>query len=114
MMYRVIVKYYYFDFTDLQEACDFALKSKDAYVPEDKGDDPNVFVFLMRRLYLMVEKINKIIEEINKADIPQGDYMDLEEVWNILRDEDLSFNDVLEGLVKVTNALLNIRAIINE
>lgn len=62
----------------------------------------------------MVEKINKIIEEINKADLPHGDYMDLEAVWDILRDEDLSLNDVLEGLVKMTNALLNIRAIINE
>ena len=62
----------------------------------------------------MVEKkINKIIEEINKADLPQGDYMDLEAVWEILRDEDLSLNDVLEGLVKMTNALLNIRSIIN-
>ena len=62
----------------------------------------------------MVEKINKIIDEINKADLPPGDYMDLEAVWEILRDEDLSLNDVLEGLVKMTNALLNIRAIINE
>lgn len=61
----------------------------------------------------MVEKINKIIEEINKADLPQGDYMDLEAVWEILREEDLSLNDVLEGLVKMTNALLNIRSIIN-
>lgn len=62
----------------------------------------------------MIEKINKIIDEINKADLPLGDYMDLEVVWEILRDEDLSLNDVLEGLVKMTNALLNIRAIINE
>lgn len=61
----------------------------------------------------MVEKINKIIEEINKAGLPQGDYMDLEAVWEILREEDLSLNDVLEGLVKMTNALLNIRSIIN-
>lgn len=62
----------------------------------------------------MEGQIEKIKNEIKKADLPQGDYMDLEEVWNILRDEDLSFNDVLEGLVKVTNTLLNIRAIINE
>lgn len=62
---------------------------------------------------MIEKKINKIIEEINKADLPQGDYMDLEAVWGILRDEDLSLNDVLEGLVKMTNALLNIRSIIN-
>lgn len=62
----------------------------------------------------MEGQIEKIKEELNKADIPMGDYMDLEKVWDILRDEDLSFNDVIEGLVKVTNALLNIRAIINE
>lgn len=61
----------------------------------------------------MVEKIEKIKEELNKADLPQGDYMDLEAVWEILRDEDLSLNDVLEGLVKMTNALFNIRAILN-
>ena len=60
----------------------------------------------------MVEKIEKIKEELNKVDFPMGDYMDLEKVWDILRDEDLSFNDVIEGLVNVTNALLNIRAII--
>lgn len=42
MMYRVVIKYYYFDFTDLQEACDFALKAKNAYVPDEKGDNPNV------------------------------------------------------------------------
>ena len=60
----------------------------------------------------MEGQIEKIIEEIKKADLPQGDYLDLEKLWEILRDEDLSFNDVLEGLVKVTNALLNIRAII--
>lgn len=42
MMYRVVVKYYYFDFTDLQEACDFALKAKNTYVPDEKGDNPNV------------------------------------------------------------------------
>lgn len=62
---------------------------------------------------MIEKKINKIIEEINKADLPQGDYMDLEAVWEILRDEDLSLNVVLEGLVKMTNALLNIRSIIN-
>ncbi|MBO7260406.1 MAG: hypothetical protein J6U97_02815 [Bacteroidaceae bacterium] len=62
----------------------------------------------------VVGRLEKIEEEINKADLPQGDYMDLEAVWEILRDEDLSLNDVLEGLVKMTNALLNIRAIINE
>ena len=61
----------------------------------------------------MVEKMNKIIEEINKADLPKGDYMDLEAVWEILRDEDISLNDVLEGLVKMTNVVLNIRAILN-
>lgn len=61
----------------------------------------------------MKEKIDLIIAEIVKADLPTGDYMDLEAVWDILRDEDLSLNDVLEGLVKVTNALLNIRAILN-
>lgn len=61
----------------------------------------------------MEGQIEKIKEEINKADLPQGDYMDLEAVWDIIRDEDLSFNDVFEGLVKVTNALLNIRAILN-
>lgn len=44
MMYRVVVKYYYFDFTDLQEACDFALKAKNAYVPDDKGDNSNVCI----------------------------------------------------------------------
>ena len=60
----------------------------------------------------MVEKINRIIEELNKAALPQGDYMDLEKLWEILRDEDLSLNDVLGGLVTMTNALLNIRAII--
>lgn len=61
----------------------------------------------------VVGRLEKIEEEINKADLPQGDYMDLEAVWEILRDEDLSLNDVLEGLVKMTNALLNIRAILN-
>lgn len=44
MMYRVVVKYYYFDFTDLQEACDFALKAKNAYVPENKVDHLSVCI----------------------------------------------------------------------
>lgn len=60
----------------------------------------------------MVDKINKIKEEINKADLPVGDYMDMDTVWDFLRYDDISLNDVLEGLVKMTNTVLNIRAII--
>lgn len=44
MVYRVVVKYYDFDFIDLQEASDFALKAKNSYVPDDKGDNPNVCI----------------------------------------------------------------------
>lgn len=60
----------------------------------------------------MVDKINKIKEEINKADLPVGDYMDMDTLWDILRCDDISLNDVLEGFVKMTNTVLNIRAII--
>lgn len=60
----------------------------------------------------MEGQIEKIIEELNKADLPQGDYMDLEKLWNVIRDEDVSFNDILESFANVTNAILNIRAII--
>lgn len=56
MMYRVVVKYYYFDFTDLQEACDFALKAKNAYVPDDKGDNSNVRIRFMDECELKEEE----------------------------------------------------------
>ena len=56
MMYRVVVKYYYFDFTDLQEACDFALKAKNAYIPDEKGDNPNICIRFMDERELKEEE----------------------------------------------------------
>lgn len=43
MIFRVVIQDN-FDFTDLQEACDFVLKAKNLFVPEDKGDNPNVCI----------------------------------------------------------------------
>lgn len=62
----------------------------------------------------VVDRLEKIEEEINKIDLPMGDYFDLEKFWKIVRDEDLSFNDVFEGFAQAMNTLVNIRAIINE
>lgn len=61
----------------------------------------------------VVDRLEKIEEEINKIDLPMGDYFDLEKFWKIVRDEDLSFNDVFEGLAQAMNTLVNIRAILN-
>lgn len=47
MMYRVNIRYYYFDFTDLKEACDFALKAKNSYVPDDKDDYASVSIHFL-------------------------------------------------------------------
>ena len=47
MIYRVDVRYYYFDFTDLQEACDFALKAHNSYVPDGEKDDPRVTIHFL-------------------------------------------------------------------
>lgn len=61
----------------------------------------------------VVSRLEKIEEEINKIDLPMGDYFDLEKFWKIVRDEDLSFNDVFEGFAQAMNTLVNIRSIIN-
>lgn len=61
----------------------------------------------------VVDRLEKIEKEINKIDLPMGDYFYLEKFWKIVRDEDLSFNDVFEGLAQAMNTLVNIRAILN-
>ena len=47
MMYRVNVKYYCFDFIDLQEACNFALQAKNSYVPDAKDDYSHVSIHII-------------------------------------------------------------------
>lgn len=63
MMYRVVVRYFYFDFTDLQEACDFALKAKNSYVPEGKGDNPNICIRFLNEEDVLNGREEEEVEE---------------------------------------------------
>ena len=44
MKYRVKVRYYEFDFNDLFEACDFSVKAKNSYVPDDEDERVSVSI----------------------------------------------------------------------
>lgn len=51
---------------------------------------------------------------ISSAELPNAEYMDLDEVWKILREEDLTFNDLVDNFVMASNMLLNIRTILED
>lgn len=40
--FRVSVRYYDFDFNDLEDAADFALKAMNSYVPHDEDEKVDV------------------------------------------------------------------------
>lgn len=77
-------------------------------------DDSTPCVFYTRTDNI-VDKINKINEELERIDIPtEGSYcITTEGVYKTIKDEDLSFNDVFEGFASMLEVLLNIRAILN-
>lgn len=49
---------------------------------------------------------------VASAELPTAEYMDLDEVWKILREEDLTFNDLVDNFVTAINILLNINTIL--
>lgn len=53
--------------------------------------------------------LESICNAIESAELPDAECMDLDEVWQIIREEDLSFNDLIDNFVDVSNILLQIR-----
>lgn len=53
--------------------------------------------------------LESICNAIENAGLPNAECMDLDDVWRIVRDEDLSVNDLINNFVEVSNILLNIR-----
>lgn len=86
MKYRVDVRYYYFDFFDLNEACDFALKAKNSYVPDGKNDNPKVCIYFLDEHKKRMMKMNNEEAVKKLKDLTEGtiDHFDLEDAMDML------------------------------
>ena len=60
-----------------------------------------------------VDNMNRIIRVINEVDLPEGDYMDKDKLIMMVEDGAITEEDLIEAVVLTTNALLEIRNLLN-
>lgn len=59
----------------------------------------------------LIGEIDACIEQVG---LPCGDYMDKEKVSEMYFDDEIQVDDLFDALVEITNALLDIRKMINQ
>lgn len=60
-----------------------------------------------------VDNIDRIIRVINEVDLPEGDYMDKDKLIMMVEDGCVTEDDLIDALVLTTNALLEIRSLLD-
>ena len=60
-----------------------------------------------------VDNIDRIIRVINEVDLPEVDYMDKDKLIMMVEDGCVTEDDLIDALVLTTNALLEIRSLLD-
>ena len=60
-----------------------------------------------------VDNMNRIIRVISEVDLPEGDYLDKDKLIMMVEDGCVTEDDLIEAVVLTTNALLDIRNLLD-